>query len=501
MQSGFSMAKTEKESLAKVLIVDDDKEVRYSLRRVLSKLEAELLEAASGEEALKLAESAHPEVILLDNRMGGISGMETLQNLRALGGGSVVIMMTAHGTTQTAIEAMKYGAFDYLMKPFEPEKIINLVKRGLRAFQDRQSSGNYESKLRAEDYAEGIVGSSEGMQLVLKQVGQVTASDATVMITGESGTGKELVARCIHDHSLRAKKTFIAVNCAAIPDNLIESELFGHEKGSFTGATAQRQGKFELCDEGTLFLDEIGDMALPTQTKILRAIQEGEVQRVGGTAPIKVNVRVIAATNRDIEEMVKKQDFREDLYYRLNVFRIRIPPLRERRDDIPEIIDYHLQRLAEQRKIRPRTISAEALEVLKAQPWVGNVRELENVVYRSAVVAQGASILVTDLPTDLEHHPERKPLDEEAPGEPDSTGKLWNGEEADPDALFDRLFERLTEKEEGHLLQTVEDAMIRRSMIFANDNQTKAAALLGMPKTTFKNRLARLQDNQSSSEE
>jgi len=488
------MAKSDQETLPKILIVDDDKEVRYSLKRVLRNLEAELIEAGSGEEGLKLAEKELPQVILLDNRMGGISGMETLQNLRSLGGGSVVIMMTAHGTTQTAIEAMKYGAFDYLMKPFEPEKIIGLVNRGLRAFQDRRSSGNYESKLKAEDYAEGIVGSSEGMQLVLKQVGQVTASDATVMITGESGTGKELVARCIHDHSLRSKKTFIAVNCAAIPDNLIESELFGHEKGSFTGATSQRQGKFELCDGGTLFLDEIGDMALPTQTKILRAIQEGEIQRVGGTSPIQVNVRVIAATNRDIEEMVKNQDFREDLYYRLNVFRIRIPPLRERRDDIPEIIDYHLQKLAKQRKIRPRVISGEALEVLKGQTWVGNVRELENVVYRSAVVSQGSTILITDLPTELEKVEEdsvEEQLGEanESAGTGPSTG---NGRRTPGDAeeLLDQVFENLSDDESGNILQRVEQAMIRRAMSRTDDNQTKAAELLGVSRNILKNRLS-----------
>ncbi|MGE9290771.1 MAG: sigma-54-dependent transcriptional regulator [Puniceicoccales bacterium] len=500
------MPETEKDSLPKILIVDDDNEIRYSLKRVLGKLDAELLEAGSGEEGLEVAEKEKPEVILLDNRMGGISGMETLQNLRSLGGGSVVIMMTAHGTTQTAIEAMKYGAFDYLMKPFEPEKILDLVNRGLRAHKDRRSSGDYESKLKVEDYAEGIVGSSEGMQLVLKQVGQVTASDATVMITGESGTGKELVARCIHDHSLRSKKTFIAVNCAAIPDNLIESELFGHEKGSFTGATSQRQGKFELCDEGTLFLDEVGDMALPTQTKILRAIQEGEIQRVGGTSPIKVNVRVIAATNRDIEDMVKTQDFREDLYYRLNVFRIRIPPLRERRDDIPEIIDYHLQRLAKQKKIRPRKISAEALEVMKAQPWNGNVRELENVVYRSAVVAQGPTILVADLPSDLE----RNESDDLEQGSPDVsqasiepaavTEESTSASNLDETALFDQIFKTLAPKGEGRLLQTIEYEMIRRSMEYFDNNQSKAASLLGISKSTLRTRLSLLRAEEDKGE-
>ncbi|MFP4353311.1 MAG: sigma-54-dependent transcriptional regulator [Puniceicoccaceae bacterium] len=479
------MAETVSEPSATVLIVDDDKEVRYSLKRVLGKMDVRLLEAASGEEALAMVEKEKPAVILLDNRMGGISGMETLQNLRSLGGGSVVIMMTAHGTTQTAIEAMKYGAFDYLMKPFEPARISDLVGRALAAHGDRRSSGNYEPRLRVEDYAEGIVGSSEGMQLVLKQVGQVTASEATVMITGESGTGKELVARCIHDHSLRSKKTFIAVNCAAIPENLIESELFGHEKGSFTGATAQRQGKFELCDGGTLFLDEIGDMALPTQTKILRAIQEGEIHRVGGTTPIRVDVRLIAATNRDLEAMVAGQEFREDLYYRLNVFRIRIPPLRERRDDIPEIVDYHLQRLAKEKKIRPRKISAEALDILKRQPWPGNVRELENVIYRSAVVAQGPSILVDDLPSDCRNAGGAKARPAPTGGKGASSGSA----PGDTGALFDRIFDVLAGNAPGRLLAEIECAMIDRAMHQCENNLSKAAELLGLTRSTLRGRI------------
>ncbi len=476
------MAKDQTET-PRILIVDDDKEVRYSLKRVLGKMDVELLEAGSGEEALKIAEKSIPGLILLDNRMGGISGMETLQSLRALGTGAVVIMMTAHGTTQTAIEAMKFGAFDYLMKPFEPGKIKELVEKGLQAHRNRHSSGSYESKLRPEDYAEGIVGSSEGMQLVLKQVGQVTASDASVMITGESGTGKELVARCIHDHSLRSKKTFIPVNCAAIPDNLIESELFGHEKGSFTGATAQRQGKFELCDGGTLFLDEIGDMALPTQTKILRAIQEGEIQRVGGTTPIQVNVRLIAATNRDLEEIVRKGDFREDLYYRLNVFRIRIPPLRERREDIPEIIDYHLQRLAREKKIKPKKISGEAVEALQKQPWKGNVRELENVVYRSAVVAQGPSILLDDLPADLGGS--ASPVNVGSSGEGGAAEEAGAGR----DALLRSIFEEFGKENEGGLLPSLESAVIRHALKRYEDNAAAAKAL-GISPASLRSRSA-----------
>ena len=280
--------------------------------------------------------------------MEGISGIETLQHLRTAAPSSMVILMTAFGTSQTAIEAMKHGAFDYVLKPFDLKKLKELVSKALKAGKDSLSSEeSYERLLNRADYAEGIVGSGERMQQVLKKVGQVAASEATVMITGESGTGKELVARCIHRHSHRSEGPFHAVNCAAIPENLIESELFGHEKGSFTGATDAKTGQFELCHGGTLFLDEIGDMLLPTQTKILRAIQEGEIQRVGATRIKKIGVRVIAATHKNLEEMVRKKLFREDLYYRLNVVRIETPPLRERMEDLPELVDFMLQRLNE----------------------------------------------------------------------------------------------------------------------------------------------------------
>ncbi len=283
--------------------------------------------------------------MFLDVRMGGMGGIETLRLIRSANPRQLVVLMTAFGTAQTAIEAMKYGAFDYVMKPFDPPKVLALVEAALKTHADLRAVGDYKPAINTEDYKEGIVGSSPVMQEVFKIIGQVTASDVTVMITGESGTGKELVARSIWKHSHRAAKPFIAVNCAAIPENLIESELFGHERGSFTGATGQRLGKFELCDGGTIFLDEIGDMAPATQTKILRVLQAGEIQRVGGTDTIKVDVRVIAATNKDLEEMVKAEDLpREDLYYRLNVVRIRMPALRERVDDVPQIIDFCIQK-------------------------------------------------------------------------------------------------------------------------------------------------------------
>lgn len=491
-----------------ILVIDDDEGLRYSLERVLSSRGYALSQASSGEEGLKTAEAETPAVILLDNRMGGMSGIETLQHLRTASPDSMVILMTAFGTTQTAIEAMKFGAFDYIIKPFDVAKIIGLIEKALAAYTDlHQSKDGYEPVLNSEDYREGIVGSSEAMQEVFKIIGQVAASDVTVMITGESGTGKELVARCIYQHSLRAGRPFIAVNCAAIPENLIESELFGHEKGSFTGATAQRRGKFELCDGGTIFLDEIGDMSLTTQTKILRATQEGEIQRVGGNETIKVDVRLIAATNKDLEKMVEAGEFREDLYYRLNVVRLRLPALRERKDDVPALVDYMLQKLGRERKTRAKRFSADAMAVLAAYDWPGNVRELENLVYRSAVVAGGEAILRKDLPEELlaavgdvappPASPGSQPPfpDEQGAGpalDVDSLGV------ADPTlvaglmnfpAACDALYRALRDEGDEGVLAVIEREMIERALREFEGNQVKTAKLLGITRATLRKRI------------
>jgi two-component system nitrogen regulation response regulator GlnG len=275
-------------------------------------------------------------------------------------------------------------------------------------------------------------------------IGQVTTSDVTVMITGESGTGKELVARSIHRHSHRASKPFVAINCSAIPETLIESELFGHERGAFTGATGQRLGKFEVCDGGTIFLDEIGDMTSATQTKILRVLQEGEIQRVGSSETLKVNVRVIAATNKNLELLVKEKTFREDLYYRLNVVRLRLPPLRERVEDVPQIVDFFLQNLAKTKKTKARKVSPEALAILCRHHWPGNVRELENMIYRSAVIASGDAILPTDLPEELRLN--------------QASAETHGGLEA----LLDQVYTQLSAREPATLLATITAAMIAR---------------------------------------
>ena len=516
-----------------ILLIDDDAEIRYSLDRVLSQEGHSVISADSGEKGIETAREKNPNLIFLDNRMEGISGIETLQHLRTAAPNSMVILMTAYGTSQTAIEAMKHGAFDYVLKPFDLKKLKELVANALKAGKDSISAEeSYEQLLNSSDYAEGIVGSGERMQQVLKQVGQVAASEATVMVTGESGTGKELIARCIHKHSHRSEGPFHAVNCAAIPENLIESELFGHEKGSFTGATDAKAGQFELCHKGTLFLDEIGDMGLPTQTKILRAIQEGEIQRVGATKVKKVDVRLLAATHKNLEQMVKEKSFREDLYYRLNVVRIETPPLRERMEDLPELVDYMLQRLNKDQSTGTTEISKEAMTILQQYDWPGNVRELENVLHSSSVVSKGKRILGKDLPTSLTETLEstneqkskvtdrsiEKPESKEernteqvsekenetpAPAfgvfssSPPSKRIAKDSDTSPPSApssispgeSYDIAYAHARETSQTNLLEVVEKEMIQRTLKESGGNQVKASAMLGITRATLRKRI------------
>src|SRR5437016_12148177 len=296
--------------MSKVLLIDDETDVQYSFQRIFESAEMELATASSGEEGLKLIPKIRPDLVIMDVRMGGITGLETLRRIRQIDSKLLVILMTAYGTTQTAIEAMKLGAYDYLLKPFDVPRLKEIVGNALKAARDMKQVVSYQPLLESEDYDLGIVGRSEAMQNVFKLIGQLAGPDATALITGESGTGKELVALAIYHHSRRNGRSFLAINCAAIPENLLESELFGHEKGAFTGANSQRIGKFEQCDPGTIFLDEIGDMSLATQTKILRVLQSGTFERVGGNQPIRVDVRVIAATNKPLEHAVSAKEFR-----------------------------------------------------------------------------------------------------------------------------------------------------------------------------------------------
>src|SRR6478672_3679385 len=387
--------------MSKLLLIDDEADVQYSFQRIFDSPEIELKTASSGEEGLKIIPDFQPDLVIMDVRMGGISGLETLRRIRGIDSKLLVILMTAYGTTQTAIEAMKLGAYDYLLKPFDVPKLKELVNNALKAARDMRQVVSYQPLLESEDYELGIVGRSEPMQQVFKLIGQLAASDATALITGESGTGKELVARAIYHHGNRSQQPFLAVNCAAIPEQLLESELFGHERGSFTGATMQRVGKFEQCNRGTIFLDEIGDMTPATQTKILRVLQSGTFERVGGNQPIKVDVRVIAATNRPLEQAVAKGQFREDLFYRLNVVRVLVPALRERRTDIRLLVNYFLKKFARDQQQSPKSVGPGVTKTLEKYHWPGNVRELENVIRRALVVAKGDAILPSNLPAEI----------------------------------------------------------------------------------------------------
>ena len=385
--------------MEKLLLIDDEVDVQYSFRRIFDGSDIELHTASSGEEGLRLIPKVKPDLVLSDIRMAGLNGLETLRRIRQLDPQLPVILMTAYGTTQTAIEAMKLGAYDYLLKPFDVPRLKQLVANALKAARDTRQTVAIRPQLEQQDYELGVIGRSAPMQEVFKLIGQLAASDATALITGESGTGKELVARSIFQNSRRAKEAFMAINCAAIPENLLESELFGHEKGAFTGATAQRPGRFEQCHRGTLFLDEIGDMPPATQTKILRVLQNGTFERVGSNTTLVVDVRIIAATNKPLEEAVARKEFREDLFYRLNVVRVHMAPLRERQGDIRLLVDFFLRKIGGGNG--SKSIGEKTLSVLEAYHWPGNIRELENVLRRAVVVSKGAAILESDLPPEI----------------------------------------------------------------------------------------------------
>ncbi len=460
----------------KILVVDDEADIRRAFHRNLAGEALQVVDAGNAEEAIRMVAKERPNLVVMDIRMGGTSGLETLRKLRELDPKLLVIMMTAYGTTQTAIEAMKLGAYDYVLKPLEVPKLKALIESALKAARDMREVVSYPPLLTSEDYAEGIVGQSEPMQQVFKLIGQVSQSEATVLITGESGTGKELVARAIYHHSRRAEKPFMAINCAAIPENLLESELFGHERGAFTGAAERRIGKFEQCDQGTIFLDEIGDMPLSTQTKILRVLQNGEFQRVGGNQTFHCDVRVIAATNRAPEQLVSARKFREDLYYRLNVVRIHLPPLRERREDVRLLVQYFLQRLTKSGSIgRVTKISSEALKIVERSPWPGNVRELENAIERSAVVARGDSILPKDLPVELR---EARAL--AVPAE-DLAAAI--------DAAVRPLFALARKDPSLKIMALMERELITRALRETNGNQVQAAKMLGITRATLRKRI------------
>jgi two-component system nitrogen regulation response regulator NtrX len=382
----------------RILVIDDDAAIRESLRRLLVYERYDCTGAASGPDGMAAVKRESPNLVLLDIKMPGMNGLETLAEIRKIDEALPVAMISGHGTITDAMQATRLGAFDFIEKPFTSERVLVTVANGLEVRELRQE--NRELKLAMESKYE-IVGQSPALRTVLESVKRAAPTNATVLLLGESGVGKELVARAIHRNSARASGRFIQVNCAAIPEELIESELFGHEKGSFTGATEKQIGKFEQADHGTIFLDEIGDMSPKTQAKVLRVLQEQEVERIGSSRTIKVDVRVIAATNKNLEEAITRGEFREDLYFRLNVIPVVVPPLRERREDIPLLVQHFGRRTSEEHNLKPRRFDPAAIEALQRYRWRGNIRELRNTVERLMIMAAGDVVRVEDLPAEI----------------------------------------------------------------------------------------------------
>jgi len=379
-----------------VWVVDDDQSVRWVLEKALQQANMGCRSFERAEHLLEAIEHGQPDVLITDVRMPGMSGITLLERMRTLCPDLPIIVITAHSDLENAVAAYKGGAFEYLPKPFDIDEAVELVRKAARK--------NGGTSQQVEDGAQGItslIGQAPAMQEVFRSIGRLAGSSMTVLITGESGTGKELIARALHEHSPRANKPFVALNTSAIAAELLESELFGHEKGAFTGADARRIGRFEQADGGTLFLDEIGDMSPALQTRLLRVLAESEFYRVGGQSSIKVNVRVIAATNQDLARAVKESRFREDLYHRLNVIRINSPPLRQRRADIPVLLNHYLAESAKELDAPAKSIDADALDMLQGYDWPGNVRQLVNASRRLTVTAPGTVITTVDIPTDL----------------------------------------------------------------------------------------------------
>jgi len=381
-----------------ILVVDDEAAMRESLRDWLMEDGYEVALASSGKNAITMATEKNFDVILLDLKMPGMDGLEALRGLKDVSPQTEILMMTAYATVDTAVHAMKEGAFDYLVKPFDPEEIEIQIKKIIAHKELILENILLRKKLEEKYQFDEIIGRSDPMQEIFDLIGRVAPTDSTVLITGESGTGKELVAQALHGNSSRCYMPFIAVSCGALPDSLLESELFGYEKGAFTGAENTKRGRFEMADKGTLFLDEIGDISLKTQVDLLRVLQEKEFGRLGGEDTIKVDVRVIAATNRDLPQAIQENRFREDLYYRLNVISIDMPPLRKRKEDIPLLAESFIRKYCLEMNREEAKIAPSSLKLLMDYDWPGNVRELENIIERALVIGRGKEIIANDLP-------------------------------------------------------------------------------------------------------
>jgi two-component system, NtrC family, response regulator len=442
-----------------LLVVDDEKNYLLVLKELLVEEGYEVLTAQSATGALEILAETDPDLVLTDMKMPGMSGLELLERVKQKDPQMPVIMMTAFGTVEKAVEAMRKGTYDYITKPFDNELLKKTVATALTLWRVIKENRFLSAELKAKFGPSDLIGKSPAINQVRELIQKVAGTKATVLVTGESGTGKELVARAIHAQSPRRDKPMISVNCSALAETLLESELFGHERGSFTGATSQRKGRFEIADGGTLFLDEVGEMSLAVQVTLLRVLQNREFERVGGNKTIKVDVRVIAASNRDLKEEVSRGTFREDLYYRLNVVHIEVPPLRERREDLPLLVQHFLEKFAREFNRESLTLGPEALEAVRRYDWPGNIRELENMLERGAILTSGMVIHGEDLPI----------------GRDESAGRGIALDQIIPPGM------KLNE-----VLEMVERKMITEALAKTNHIQTHAADLLGIDKNVIK---------------
>ena len=460
-----------------LLVVDDEPAILLAFRRAYRGSGLDVRTAETPDEGLALAAEYHPDVIVLDMQLPGASGLDVFRRLRQQDARTPVVFLTGKSTTETAIEAMKLGAFDYLLKPAELSQLRQVIDRALAVARLAKVPAVVADGEPPDDGADAVVGRCPAMLEVYKAVGRVAGQDVAVLILGESGTGKELVARAVYGHSRRAGKPFLAINCAAIPETLLESELFGHEKGAFTGADRRRVGKFEQCHGGTIFLDEVGDMSPLTQAKILRLLQEGKFERLGGNETQYADVRVIAATNQDLEVLASQGKFRQDLYYRLGVFTVRLPPLRERGDDLPLLARHFVRRFAADMGKEARDLAPEALDLLRQYPWPGNVRELQSVLKQALLRASGPVLLADFLPEVLG----RKPA---PPAPADAAVSL-------PQFLEERLAAG-SEDLYAEALRRLERLLLTRVLQHTGGNQLQAARLLGITRGSLRNKIREL---------